>query len=38
MNEEKKTADELLFEDEKPLFRSRVTQEIIDDNLQKDKV
>lgn len=38
MNEEKKTADELLFEEEKPLFLSRITQEIINDNLQKDKV
>jgi len=38
MTEDKKTADELLFEEDKPAFISRITQEIIDDNIQKNKV
>jgi len=38
MIEDEKTADDLLFEEDKPAFISRITQEIIDDNIQKNKV
>lgn len=36
--EKKKTADELLFEEEKPVFRSMVTNGVLNDNIQKSKV
>jgi hypothetical protein len=36
---DKKTADELLFEEEKPVFRSMVVEgAILNDIVQKDKV
>ena len=39
MNNDKKTADELLFEEEKPVFRSMVTEGVLlNDIIQKDKV
>lgn len=39
MIEEKKTADDLLFEEDKPVFRSMVNQEIIkNDSVRKNKV
>jgi hypothetical protein len=39
VNDDKKTADELLFEEEKPVFRSMVAKGILlDDIIQKDKV
>ena len=39
MNVDKKTADQLLFEDEKPVFGSMVVEGmLLDDIVQKDKV
>ena len=39
MTDNKKTADELLFEEDKPVFRSLVTEGVLlNDNIQKDKV
>lgn len=39
MNVDKKTADQLLFEDEKPVFGSMVVEGMrLDDIVQKDKV
>lgn len=40
MNEQKKLdADEFIFEDDKPVFRSMIAKDVIlNDNIQKDKV
>jgi hypothetical protein len=39
MNNEKKTADELLFEEEIPKFRSMVVEgALINDTIQKNKI
>lgn len=39
MKDEKKTADELLFEEDKPVFRSMVAEGVLlNDIIQKDKV
>lgn len=39
MNNDKKIADELLFEEEKPVFRSMVAEGVLlNDIIQKDKV
>ena len=39
MNNDKKTADELLFEEEKLVFRSMVAEGVLlNDIIQKDKV
>lgn len=36
---DKKTADELLFEDDKPVFRSMIIEgALLNDSIQKDKV
>lgn len=38
-SDKKKTADELLFAEDKPVFRSMVVEgAILDDNIQKDKI